>query len=56
MTRYKQDGHVTNVDRSPDTGSLVVCTCGAALGPLGDHGRALIIAQEHRERHHRRWC
>lgn len=45
------DGHVTKVDRSPDTGSLVVCTCGVVLGPLTDHARALVIAREHRDRH-----
>jgi len=48
---YATDGHVTRVDRSPDTGSLVVCTCGAVLGPMIDHDAALRVAREHRGRH-----
>lgn len=44
---YTTDGHVTRVDRSPDTGSLVVCTSGAVL----DHDGALRVAREHRGRH-----
>ncbi|MGB4777428.1 hypothetical protein [Microbacterium sp.] len=39
------------VDRSPDTGSLVVCTCGFALGPFMDHSKALDVAEEHRRIH-----
>lgn len=40
--------HATKVDRSPDTGSLVVCTCGLALGPYVEHEKALRAAKEHR--------
>lgn len=47
------DGHVTRTDRSADSGTLVVCTCGVVLGPLTSHKRALSVASEHRE-HHRR--
>jgi hypothetical protein len=39
------------VDRSAETGSLVVCTCGFALGPFTDHARAVEIAREHRIMH-----
>lgn len=43
------------VDRSPDTGSLVVCTCGFALGPFMDHSKALDVARQHRQVHAERW-
>lgn len=43
--------HSCKVDRSPDTGSLVVCTCGLVLGPFTEHGRALTVAREHRRIH-----
>lgn len=43
--------HATRVDRSKETGTLVVCTCGLALGPFQDHGRALEIATAHRRLH-----
>lgn len=49
--RRAHDEHVTHVDRSPATGTLVVCTCGLVLGPLSDHERALGIAKEHRGQH-----
>ena len=39
------------VDRSPDTGSLVVCTCGFAIGPYLDHPRAVRAAEQHRAIH-----
>lgn len=39
------------VDHSPETGSLVVCTCGFALGPFMDHARAVEIARQHRKVH-----
>lgn len=39
------------VDYSPTTGSLVVCTCGLALGPFMDKSRAVEIAAEHRRVH-----
>ena len=38
-------------DRSPDTGSLVVCTCGLALGPFMEHERAAEVARDHRKMH-----
>ncbi|RAZ34822.1 hypothetical protein DO944_03090 [Microbacterium sp. SMR1] len=41
------------VDRSPDTGSLVVCTCGLSLGPFMDHARAISVARDHRDVHKR---
>lgn len=41
--------HTCKVDRSPDTGSLVACTCGLALGPFTDHSTALSAAREHRQ-------
>lgn len=47
----KLDGHATRVDRSPHTGTLVVCTCGLVVGPLMSHERAIEIAREHRKRH-----
>lgn len=47
----RRTGHVTRVDRSPDTGTLVVCTCGLVLGPLIDHDAALGIAKAHRVHH-----
>lgn len=40
--------HATKVDRSRETGSLVVCTCGLSLGPYLEHERALRAAREHR--------
>lgn len=54
MSTYRLDGHVTRTDRSRDTGTLVVCTCGAVLGPLLDHARALKAADDHRNVHRRR--
>lgn len=41
--------HATKVDRSKETGTLVACTCGIALGPFQDHDRALAVAREHRQ-------
>ncbi len=38
-------------DRSTETGSLVVCTCGLALGPFMDHERAVEVARDHRTMH-----
>ena len=43
--------HAVTVDWSPDTGSLVVCTCGAALGPFAERDRGLAVAREHRRLH-----
>jgi hypothetical protein len=43
--------HVCRVDVSKETGSLVVCTCGAALGPFAERDRALAVAREHRRLH-----
>ncbi|WP_426621467.1 hypothetical protein [Microbacterium sp. As-52] len=48
---YALDGHVTRTDRSSDTGTLVVCTCGATLGPMMNHDTALSVAREHRGMH-----
>lgn len=39
------------VDYSPETGSLVVCTCGFVLGPFMDRGRARDVAKDHRRVH-----
>lgn len=43
--------HACRVDTSKETGSLVVCTCGFALGPFMDREQALKIAREHRRVH-----
>lgn len=43
--------HVCKVDRSPETGSLVVCTCGFALGPFRDKSLATEAARAHRRAH-----
>lgn len=40
--------HAVTVDWSPDTGSLVVCTCGLVLGPFNDYDEAKKEAREHR--------
>lgn len=40
--------HVATIDYSPDTGSLVACTCGLVLGPFHEHGQAKKAAAEHR--------
>lgn len=40
--------HVCKVDRSRETGSLVVCSCGLALGPFMDHATARKAAAAHR--------
>lgn len=45
--------HVCKVDRSPDTGSLVACTCGLTLGPFTVHATAITAAREHRQAHSR---
>lgn len=50
MTRAG-DGHVTRVDKSAVTGTLIVCTCGAVLGPMLDHAATVRIAKEHRALH-----
>lgn len=39
------------VDTSRETGSLVVCTCGFALGPFYEKATAVRIAGEHRAAH-----
>ena len=39
------------VDRSAETGSLVVCVCGFAVGPFMDHARAVEVARAHRAVH-----
>lgn len=46
---YRLDGHVTRTDRSAETGTLVVCTCGLVLGPMS-HERAIAAARDHRKR------
>lgn len=43
--------HVCIVDRSPETGSLVACTCGFALGPFAERKTAEREARAHREAH-----
>lgn len=40
--------HAATIDYSPDTGSLVVCTCGLTLGPYTDYVEARSAAVEHR--------
>lgn len=39
--------HAVTVDWSPDTGSLVVCTCGLVLGPYNDYEEAKKVGREH---------
>lgn len=43
--------HVCRVDYSAETGSLVACTCGFALGPFTMRERAAEVAREHRRVH-----
>lgn len=40
--------HAASIDYSPDTGSLVVCTCGLVLGPFHEYKEARKAAIEHR--------
>lgn len=40
--------HAASIDYSPDTGSLVVCTCGLTLGPFNEYKEARSAAVEHR--------
>lgn len=40
--------HAASIDYSPDTGSLVVCTCGLVLGPFHEYAEAREAAIEHR--------
>jgi hypothetical protein len=40
--------HACKVDRSKETGSLVVCTCGFVLGPYREHAAAVAEARAHR--------
>jgi hypothetical protein len=40
--------HAATIDYSPDTGSLVACTCGLVLGPFHEYGEAKKAAAEHR--------
>lgn len=40
--------HAATIDWSPDTGSLVVCTCGLTLGPFNEYAEARAAAVEHR--------
>lgn len=40
--------HAATIDYSPDTGSLVACTCGLVLGPFPEYGEARKAAIEHR--------
>ena len=39
--------HAVSIDWSPDTGSLVVCTCGLVLGPFNDYDEAKKAGREH---------
>lgn len=43
--------HACRVDRSRETGSIVACTCGFAVGPFTDRARAHETARDHREAH-----
>lgn len=43
--------HACVVDWSPETGALVACTCGFALGPFADRKIAEKEARAHREAH-----
>ena len=40
--------HAASIDYSPDTGSLVACTCGLVLGPFHEYKEARKAAIEHR--------
>lgn len=40
--------HTVSIDYSPETGSLVVCTCGLVLGPFHEYREARKAASEHR--------
>lgn len=40
--------HAASIDYSPDTGSLVVCTCGLVVGPFHEYREARKAAAEHR--------
>lgn len=40
--------HAATIDYSPDTGSLVACTCGLVLGPFHEYKEARKVASEHR--------
>lgn len=42
---------VCRVDRSSETGDLVVCTCGFTMGPFMTPGNARDSARAHREVH-----
>lgn len=46
MTAY-----VCRIDRSPNTGTLVACTCGFVVGPFMDVDRAVSVAKSHRDIH-----
>lgn len=39
--------HAASIDWSPDTGSLVVCTCGLVLRPFNDYDEAKKAGREH---------
>lgn len=41
--------HACVVSRSKETGTVVACSCGLALGPYPDHAKAIAEARAHRE-------
>lgn len=43
--------HACKVDFSPETGSLVACTCGYVVGPFQSYKLALKEAGAHRRAH-----
>lgn len=43
--------HACIVDWSPETGALVVCTCGFVLGPFMERAAAAREADQHRRAH-----
>lgn len=43
--------HACRIDYSQETGSLVVCTCGFALGPFREKANAVKAAGDHRRAH-----
>lgn len=40
--------HAATIDYSPDTGSILACSCGLVLGPFHEYGEARKAAIEHR--------
>lgn len=40
--------HAVTLDYSPETGTIVACTCGLVLGPFNEYKEARQAAAEHR--------